>query len=1636
MAVLGRLLISSAERLDLPDLLSIDSYSAGDWQGFMNTLVGTDTPYIITGFDVIDPGLAIGTQSVSINIAESAMYYPGSGAGSFFYGLPTGNPNAQPLVPALILNATNYVYLTFTTFNTAEDTRAFWDPDANGGAGDEFTQEVNTESVIQVQVNVSTGSFPDNTVPVAIIVMGTTSITSIEDARPLMFRLGTGGISPNPYNRFAWPAIPSTEFEQLETPITITSSSGPNPFQGGDKNLDSLKEWMDAVMSQLANLGGTQYWYEDNSTFSLVSLFNDLNITFYSKGKYLHSSSTPGQLTWTEDLVIKSLTSPQDIIIRAGTINIPDEYVAYLSPVSSQPVNSLSQGVLFTNGSTYLNTPNGSIGFFSNLSQGDWVYSAGEPSNLALQAEQFYSGTNGSGSVTTAANAKSVLLSGAYQGNTATNVATFDQGIYLASDIIIQSRANPAIAAAGGDFIWLVLRSDTIENIATISSVTVSGTLSVVDGSVANPGGTVAEVIATNHGMVNGDRITVTAPFGQAGTHQVEVIDANTFFFNTTDTAAGSFTGFYGLCTTAARFSAGGIQLESANNGFESGETVIIAGTTNFNSEVVVNYRSPTQFEFAFGSIVTPPAGSPVLATSANYAVLAGSTITNTGSTVITGNLGLYPGTSVTGFPPGTVSGVEDVADAAAQQAQIDANTAYTAMQAHSATTISPVLDGQTLVAGYYNAGAASLAASGNGTLTFNGSATDVFVIQTSSTLTTGAGGTPTMAFTGGALASNVYWAIGSSATLNVSSTGIFKGTLIANASITVDGGSVNGRLMALTGALTISAATAISSPSVGPAPGPSVLGPAGTYAILAATAVTNSGSSVLNGTLGISPGTSVTGFPPGTYSGTEHVNDSSAANAQSAASSAYTSLRAMSSTAIPSILDGQTLVPGVYRETSGTFNLAASGNGTLTLNGAGTYVFVCSSTLTTGAGGIPTIALTNGATAANIYWTVGSSATINSGSAGVFQGNIIAQASITDSLGGTVNGSMIALTGAVTLSAAANVNAVSGSLPPAPVETSGTATLARLDVRSEEGITKVVQGETIDIGEGDSDNIQRFIGMSSLAEIHPDYFTGPYNTLYNLANYNSLPVDNLTIRAAKLTAMMADKAQDKTLKYLCSASTAINTQSGSTQQITFSPNSSTLTILQPGSTGNTVVSLPASAPGISLLVNQSAYVVINRNAASTPSIVVVNTSAVPIDENVIVVANRLSDNSVWLWNGLNVVGSAQIQGGGSGLATVNLYDPVDTSLPTGTVVVDGVTVNAGQTVLFSALSSGTNNAVYMALGTGTTITGWTIQFVFNGAVSPGDASTVIIQDGNAFANQIGVFNGTTWLFNEYVRYFNGTDYWEQSSLLTSTLNDATTNGTVTSYNYTGSEHAIIDYSIVRGANTDTASLYVTSDGTNVSIASGGSFLGSNGIVFTGQLTGSYPNQVLTILYTTTSTGSSATMKFMIRRWSNNVGGPNGIPSYSGSSITVGAAGPNQSIQYNNGGVIDGSGQFLIDTAGSYLGIVGAIELNGVSQTVLSGGISLTDNTLSPAALFNYPAATFPYAVIEYSIVRNGCYRTGRLLIANDTTITSESDDYIETSATGVTLTATISGSSVVVMYTTTSTGFNGTFKYSGRTWS
>ncbi|MEA2138997.1 MAG: hypothetical protein QOG56_2147 [Solirubrobacteraceae bacterium] len=229
-------------------------------------------------------------------------------------------------------------------------------------------------------------------------------------------------------------------------------------------------------------------------------------------------------------------------------------------------------------------------------------------------------------------------------------------------------------------------------------------------------------------------------------------------------------------------------------------------------------------------------AAAVALGTADSFAVLAGSTVTNTGPSVISGDLGVSPGTAVTGFPPGSVTaGTIHAADALAAQAQSDLTTAYNDSAGRSSTaTISADLAGRTLTPGVYTS-ASSLGLSGALTLDARGDPNAVFVFQAGSMLTVGSASR--VLLIGAAQACNVFWQVGSSATIGSSSA--FVGNILALTSISLTtGATLNGRALARNGAVTLDtntitkptcatptstppAATPATGDTTGPAAGP-----------------------------------------------------------------------------------------------------------------------------------------------------------------------------------------------------------------------------------------------------------------------------------------------------------------------------------------------------------------------------------------------------------------------------------------------------------------------------------------------------------------------------------------------------------------------------------------------------------------------------------------------------------------------------------------------------------------------------------------------------------------------------------------------------------------------------------------------
>lgn len=196
---------------------------------------------------------------------------------------------------------------------------------------------------------------------------------------------------------------------------------------------------------------------------------------------------------------------------------------------------------------------------------------------------------------------------------------------------------------------------------------------------------------------------------------------------------------------------------------------------------------------------------------AAEFAILAGTTVTNTGPTVIDGDLGLSPGTSVTGFPPGIVNGTQHITDSAAAQAQLDLTADYLALEGLAgATSVAGNLGGQTLIPGIYKSTSFLEISSGELTLDGQGNANATFIFQIASTLTVTTG--RQVILTGGAQAKNVFWQVGSSATLQGGS--VFKGSILALTSITAQtGASVDGKLLARNGAVTLDT-NAVASPT------------------------------------------------------------------------------------------------------------------------------------------------------------------------------------------------------------------------------------------------------------------------------------------------------------------------------------------------------------------------------------------------------------------------------------------------------------------------------------------------------------------------------------------------------------------------------------------------------------------------------------------------------------------------------------------------------------------------------------------------------------------------------------------------------------------------------------------------------
>jgi hypothetical protein len=238
----------------------------------------------------------------------------------------------------------------------------------------------------------------------------------------------------------------------------------------------------------------------------------------------------------------------------------------------------------------------------------------------------------------------------------------------------------------------------------------------------------------------------------------------------------------------------------------------LYTATMTTGAQDLLGYALPSNFTWSFTTAaaacqaqVAVPLGSAGL-----FEALAGATLTNTGPTIVTGgDLGLSPGSAVTGFPPGSLTppAVMHIADPTAAQAKVDLTAAYLYAAGLPGGAVLPAdMSGLTFAPGVYtNASTVQLAPGASVTLDAQGDANAVFVFQIGSTLTTL--GSSQVVLAGGAQAKNIFWQVGTSATLGTNS--IFMGNILALQSVTLDtGATLTGRALAGNGAVTMDSNT------------------------------------------------------------------------------------------------------------------------------------------------------------------------------------------------------------------------------------------------------------------------------------------------------------------------------------------------------------------------------------------------------------------------------------------------------------------------------------------------------------------------------------------------------------------------------------------------------------------------------------------------------------------------------------------------------------------------------------------------------------------------------------------------------------------------------------------------------------
>lgn len=366
------------QRVDVPHLRSIESAVRNDFDELLSSFaIGESQSYIIRGFDISMVG-AIGSSANSLQmiVDDAALFHGASNESGTFFQVEPGTLNEvlssttnTKVDGAFTPNALNYIGIEFTReVDNATASQIFlWNPTNDT----EFSKTAPLAQTFDYKIVISSSVWDPNIIPISIVETdASNNVLSVQDRRPMLFRLGTAGTNtPNPFYVYPW-----NNHAEGRTENFWQSSSSTSPFRGGDKQLFNLKEWMDAIMSNLLEIKGTTYWYDENKGGSIIKFRGDLGLLqLTGEGKFSHSATTPGEMNWDSDLYLNFIGSRLRYKINANPsttdVTLGDNQVAYIKFVRGVDI---IPNLIFTSGSAIVNSV-GSVAWTSDVLAGDYI---------------------------------------------------------------------------------------------------------------------------------------------------------------------------------------------------------------------------------------------------------------------------------------------------------------------------------------------------------------------------------------------------------------------------------------------------------------------------------------------------------------------------------------------------------------------------------------------------------------------------------------------------------------------------------------------------------------------------------------------------------------------------------------------------------------------------------------------------------------------------------------------------------------------------------------------------------------------------------------------------------------------------------------------------------------------------------------------------------------------------------------------------------------------------------------------------------------------------------------------------------------------------------------------------------------